>query len=138
LVIAFLAAAVANDRYDVVDVRIAWEWSLLSLPVIWVAALLGWLRYRDDGWLVRDDGRVVIRSRPLHRVTTVTTVSRIQHHSLTDNPLQRRARLASFSAAVASGGGGGMLGIAHLDRADGERLIGLLGRSVRSTGSVSA
>lgn len=128
MALIFVAVAIANDLFDIVDASISWQWGLLSLPFIVVAALIGWLRFRDDGWLVRQDGRVVIRARPMHRVTTVTSVRRIQLRTLTDNPLQRRARLVSFSAAVASGGGGGAMGIAHLDRDDGIRLLRLLGR----------
>jgi putative membrane protein len=138
LTILFIAAAIANDQFDVVDAGIAWQWGLLSLPFLVVAALIGWLRFRDAGWLVRQDGKVVIRARPFHRVTTITLVRRIQNRTLTENPLQRRARLVSFSAAVASGGGGGEMGIAHLDRDDGVHLFRLLGRPAPRAGSVSA
>jgi len=84
-------------------------------------------RFYDDGWIVEPDGKVIFRGRPLHLVTTVTAVRRIQHRTLTESPLQRRARLVSFQAAVASGGSGGTVGIAHLDLADGLRLVDLLG-----------
>jgi len=41
--------------------------------------------------------------------------------------MQRRARLVSFQAAVASGGSGGAFGIAHLDLNDGIHLVNMLG-----------
>ena len=97
------------------------------MPLVIPAALLGWLRYRDVGWKVEPGGRVIVRGRPFHRVTTVTSTRRIQHRTLTENPMQRRAGLVSFQAAVASGGSGGAVGIAHLDRNDGIHLVELLG-----------
>ena len=105
---------------------ISWRWGLLAVPLAIPAATLGWMRFRDDGWSVGSEGRVVVRGRPLHLVTTVTSARRVQHRTLTENPLQRRARLVSFQAAVASGGAGGTVGIAHLDLDDGLRLVDLL------------
>jgi putative membrane protein len=106
---------------------ITWVWGFFALPLVIPAAVLGWLRFRHDGWIVEPDGRVIVRGRPFHLVTTVTAVRRIQHRTLTESPLQRRARLVSFQAAVASGGSGGTVGIAHLDLDNGLRLMELLG-----------
>jgi len=108
---------------------ITWVWGFFALPLVIPAAVLGWMRFYDDGWIVEPDGKVIIRGRPLHLVTTVTAVRRIQLRTLTESPLQRRARLVSFQAAVASGGSGGTVGIAHLDLDDGIRLVNLLGET---------
>jgi putative membrane protein len=119
LVAVALAPAIAIDR-------LAWLWGLAPAVLLPPAALLGWLKFRDDGWQVRPDGLFVLRGRPFHRVTTITAVRRVQHRAVVQSPLQRRARLVSFVAAVASGGSGGTMGIAHIDQDDGERLVELL------------
>jgi putative membrane protein len=80
------------------------------VPAAWPAlpalALLGaaegLLRHRSAGW--RDDGRrLVVRGRVLARRTLLARVDRLQEHGLRASPLQRRAALADFEAAVGSG-----------------------------------
>jgi putative membrane protein len=80
------------------------------VPVAWPAvpalALLGaadgLLRHRAAGW--RDDGRrLVVRRRVLARRTLLARVDRLQEHGVRASPLQRRASLADFEAAVGSG-----------------------------------
>jgi putative membrane protein len=80
------------------------------VPEAWPAVLLlaaigaaeGLLRYRSAGW--RDDGsRLVVRGRVLARRTLLARVDRLQEHGLRASPLQRRAALADFEAAVGSG-----------------------------------
>jgi putative membrane protein len=75
-------------------------------PAVPVLAMLGaaegLLRYRSAGW--RDDGRrLVIRGRVLARRTLLARVDRLQEHGLRASPVQRRASLADFEAAVGSG-----------------------------------
>jgi putative membrane protein len=79
-------------------------------PVAWPAvpllALLGAAeglsRHRSAGW--RDDGRrLIVRGRVLARRTLLARVDRLQEHGLRASPLQRRAALADFEAAVGSG-----------------------------------
>ena len=75
-------------------------------PAVPLLALLGaaegLLRYRSAGW--RDDGRrLVVRGRVLARRTLLARVDRLQEHGLRASPLQRRAALADFEAAVGSG-----------------------------------
>jgi putative membrane protein len=75
-------------------------------PAVPLLALLGAAeglsRYRSAGW--RDDGRrLVVRSRVLARRTLLARVDRLQEHGLRASPLQRRAALADFEAAVGSG-----------------------------------
>lgn len=133
-VVTLLVALIIDARSD----RLAWYSGLLPLIAAVPAALLGWLRYRDDGWWIGPAGTVVIRGRPLDRVTVITTARRIQHRTLASNPLQRRAGLVSFSAAVASGGSGGTMGIAHLDWDDGLTLFRCLGGVAESAPDWSA
>jgi putative membrane protein len=75
-------------------------------PAVPLLALLGAaegvLRYRSAGW--RDDGRrLVVRGRVLARRTLLARVDRLQEHGLRASPVQRRASLADFEAAVGSG-----------------------------------
>lgn len=134
---ALIVVAIAFGVAIVLD-PISWRWGIAAVPLVVLAALLGWLRFRDDGWFVELDGRVIVRGRPLHLVTTVTSVRRIQHRTLAESPLQRRARLVSFHASVASGGAGGSVGIAHLDLDDGVVLIEQLGRAAGGRQPASA
>jgi putative membrane protein len=80
------------------------------VPAAWPAvplfALLGaaegLLRHRSAGW--RDDGsRLVVRGRVVARRTLLARIDRLQEHGLRASPLQRRAALADFEAAVGSG-----------------------------------
>jgi putative membrane protein len=80
------------------------------VPPAWPAAPLlallgafeGLLRHRSAGW--RDDGRrLVVRGRLVARRTLLARVDRLQEHGLRASPLQRRAALADFEAAVGSG-----------------------------------
>jgi putative membrane protein len=75
-------------------------------PAVPLLALLGVAeglsRHRSAGW--RDDGRrLVVRGRVLARRTLLARVDRLQEHGLRASPLQRRAALADFEAAVGSG-----------------------------------
>ncbi len=102
---------------------------LLALP----AALLGWLRYRDAGWSYAGD-LLVVRSRLLARTTTIAPRQRLQWREVVRNPFQRRARLATFRARVASGGGGAELQVVDLGSEDAEALMGGLGPRLRRGG----
>jgi putative membrane protein len=76
-------------------------WPAVPLLAL-IGAVEGLLRYRSAGW--RDDGgRLVVRGRVLARRTLLARVDRLQEHGLRASPLQRRAALADFEAAVGSG-----------------------------------
>ena len=74
-----------------------------SVPLLaLLGAAEGVLRHRSAGW--RDDNRrLVVRSRIVARRTLLARVDRLQEHGLRASPLQRRAALADFEAAVGSG-----------------------------------
>jgi putative membrane protein len=74
-----------------------------SVPLLaLLGAAEGLLRYRSAGW--RDDGRrLVVRGRVLARRTLLARVDRLQEHGLRASPVQRRASLTDFEAAVGSG-----------------------------------
>jgi putative membrane protein len=91
---------------------------LLLLP----AALYGWLRYRDAGWALEDD-RLVVRSRLLTRTTAIAPLRRLQSRVTVRSPFQRRVRLATFQARVASGVGGVELQITDLGSDAADTLI---------------
>ena len=103
-------------------------WSIAAFALVPLTALYGLLEYRDAGWLI-EGGNLVVRRRNGGRETLITKVRRLQHRRLLANPFQRRANLATFQAAVASGGSGGHFQIAHLDRDDGNQLLAALGPS---------
>jgi putative membrane protein len=96
--------------------------SLLTIP----AALYGWLRYRDAGWACTGD-LLVVRSRLLARTTAIAPQRRLQSREVIRSPFQRRARLATFRAQVASGGGGAELRVTDLGSGDAEALTEELG-----------
>jgi putative membrane protein len=76
-------------------------WPAVPLLAL-IGAAEGLLRYRSAGW--GDDGRrLVVRGRVLARRTLLARVDRLQEHGLRASPLQRRAALADFEAAVGSG-----------------------------------
>jgi len=99
------------------------NWAVAAIPVFVIAGIMGWMNYRDSGWYIGSSGLLVIRSRSIDRNTTITRGRRIQQSTLTENPFQRRAGLASFHAAVASGGAGGRISLAHLDKDDATSLL---------------
>lgn len=94
-------------------------WGYLPLALAPFQLATGWLAYRDAGWAL-GDRVLVLRSRSLARNTLVTTRRRIQHRSLTANPLQRRAGLATLHVSVA---GGGRTSLPHVDRESGEQVL---------------
>jgi putative membrane protein len=80
---------------------VAPAWPAVPLLAL-LGAVEGLLRHRSAGW--RDDGRrLVVRGRLVARRTLLARVDRLQEHGLRASPLQRRAALADFEAAVGSG-----------------------------------
>lgn len=100
-------------------------WSLIPLILVPITALYGLLEYKDTGWLI-DGGNLIVRRRTGSRETLITRTRRLQIRAVQSNPFQRRADLVTFRAAVASGGSGGRFEIAHIDRAEGNRLLAVL------------
>jgi putative membrane protein len=101
-------------------------WGLPVLLLVLPAAAYGWLRYRDAGWAYLGD-RLIVRSRLLARTTAIAPRRRLQSRAVIRNPFQRRARLATFRAQVASGGGGGAYGVVDLEADSAEALAENLG-----------
>jgi putative membrane protein len=98
-------------------------WGLAVLLLLLPAAVLyGWLRYKDAGWAL-ERNRLVVRSRLLTRTTAVAPRRRLQWRATVRSPLQRRVRLATFSAQVASGGGGKELRVTDLGAEAAETLV---------------
>jgi putative membrane protein len=92
-----------------------WWWGglpLLALPVVAINAVM---RYRDAGWRIDPTRLLVISSGGLTRRLTVVPQRRLQFRSIERNPFQRRADLATFKVAIASGGAGGGAVVEHLD-----------------------
>jgi putative membrane protein len=101
-------------------------WVFAALLLLLPAALFGRLRYRDAGWALEED-RLVVRSRFLGRTTAIAPRRRLQSRATVRSPLQRRVRLATFQAQVASGGGGAELRVTDLGSGAADTLIENLG-----------
>ncbi|MFL5992570.1 MAG: PH domain-containing protein, partial [Rubrobacteraceae bacterium] len=101
-------------------------WVFAALLLLLPAALFGWLRYRDAGWALEED-RLVVRSRFLGRTIAIAPRRRLQSRATVRSPFQRRVRLATFEAQVASGGGGAELRVTDLGADAADALIENLG-----------
>jgi putative membrane protein len=130
-----LVAAAALVAWRFTD--IPFELVLLALVVTPIFGWLGYRRYLDAGWLV-ENGHLFLRWRAVARVTVFTQVRRLQYRELTVDPFQRRASLATFRTAVASGGSREGFSLPHLDRVEAEMLLDQLGRRSRQAGRASA
>lgn len=106
--------------------QVSWQQVALLFLVTPIFIWLGWARWRDGGWTI-DDRLLLLRWRGLSRQTMVTRTERIQHRTLTTDPFQRRAALATVRVSVASGMAGGHFALPHADDGDAERLIAQLG-----------
>ena len=128
---AMIAAAAAVALFSV-----AFEspLGLLALLLVPPAAVHGWLRYRDAGWALEED-RLVVRSRSLARATALAPRRRLQSRAVVRSPFQRRVRLATFQAEVASGTGGTAVEVTDLESEAAEALAGDLGPKRRPAGA---
>ncbi len=104
---------------------IAWWWGLALLAGLPLAILHGWLGWRDSGWAL-DGNRLLLQRGGLEQTLTVAPRRRLQRRGTVQTPFARRARLATFAADVASGGGGGRLRLPHLDAGEAARLVTIL------------
>ncbi len=112
---------------------VPWWIGVPGLLLVLPATLHGLLAYRDAGWAIDEDERIVVRGRGISRRTMVTARRRLQHRQVVRGPFQRRARLATLRAAVAASGGGGNLTLVHLDEGVAFSLLTRLGRSARTS-----
>ena|SRR5215207_3440187 len=123
LIIALAAALVSVLVFHTVA-------GIPALSLVPFATLYGWLSYQDTGWAF-EGGRLVVRYRSLGRKTAIAPRRRLQSRGVSRNPFQRRVRLATFLAEVASGSGGSALRIKDLDAVAAETLAGELGPGTR-------
>src|SRR5215210_7937229 len=107
---------------------------LLAFFLLLPAALYGWLCYRDAGWAFEED-RLVVRHRSLGRKTAIAPRGHLQSRGMVSSPFQRRVRLATFLAEVASGSGGSVLRVKDLDGGAARALVDDLGPEVRLEGA---
>src|ERR671914_732191 len=127
LIIAFAAALVSNLVFHS-------ALGFFGLFLIPPAAVYGWLCYRDAGWAFEED-RLIVRHRSLGRKTAIAPRLHLQSRGMVISPFQRRVRLATFLAEVASGSGGSVLRVKDLDRGAAETLVGDLGPGVSIEGA---
>lgn len=107
--------------------RIAWWWGLVPLLLAPLVALYGNLQYRDAGWSIDADDRLLVRGRTFSRWLTITPRRRVQRRLVRQTIFQRRVDLANFTYTVASGGQGGVVTIRHLDAGVADELAARLG-----------
>src|ERR687894_508035 len=127
LIFAFAAALVSNLVFHS-------ALGFFGLFLIPPAAAYGWLCYRDAGWAF-EEGRLIVRHRSLGRKTAIAPRLHLQSRGMVSSPFQRRVRLATFLAEVASGSGGSVLRVKDLDGGAAETLVGDLGPGVRLEGA---
>lgn len=101
-------------------------WGSLAPLLLVPAAFLGWLRYKAAGWAFTKDC-LVVRSRFLALTTAIAPRCRLQSRGVTRSPFQRRVRLATLRALVASGRGGVALEVVDLEDASADSLLRHLG-----------
>jgi putative membrane protein len=104
-----------------------WWWGLAAFGLLPPAAVYGLLQFRDTGWTIIGGDRFVMRLRGVDRLTAITLRQRLQERSVSQHLLQRRADLATFQSAIASGGSGGRFALVHLDAAEAFDLMERLG-----------
>jgi putative membrane protein len=126
---ALLLAAIVGTNIVLALDSVAW--ASLGLLLLLPAIPYGWLRYRAAGWTLAGD-RLVIRSRLLARTTAIAPRRRLQSRSIVRSPFQRRARLATFRARVASGGGGAAFQVVDLESVSADSLAERLGPGRRA------
>jgi putative membrane protein len=103
-----------------VAATLAWPVAWPAIPLLTaLAALNGLVRHRNAGWRLQGD-RILLRRGSLTRRTLLARPNHLQDHSLSQNPFQRRARLADLSITVASGTDST---VPHLDSADATSLF---------------
>lgn len=95
---------------------------LATLAALAAFAMLGVWQYRDTGWSV-GDGMLRLRTRGFNRETVLVPRRRIQLVSVSQNPFQRRARLATLTVRVASGSGGTTFSLRHVEAEDAARML---------------
>jgi putative membrane protein len=120
LVLIFAGALLSSLVFDLA------AWVFAALLLLLPAALFGRLRYRDAGWAL-EENRLVVRSRFLGRTTAIAPRRRLQSRATLQSPFQRRVRLATFEAQVASGSGGAELRVTDLGADAADALIENLG-----------
>jgi putative membrane protein len=106
--------------------RVSWldgMWAAIAWVLVPIAAVYGLMQYRDTGWTVDGQDRLLVRGRRIERHLTVTPRRRLQRRTVSQNLFQRRADLANVTVAVASGGSGGALTVRQMDLAEAEGLI---------------
>lgn len=76
--------------------------TVLPLALIFAAAAWGWVRFKGTGWAMAED-HLVMRFRDFARTVVIIPRKRLQTRSISQNPFQRRATLATLGVRVARG-----------------------------------
>lgn len=99
---------------------LAWPVAWPAIPVLTALAVLdGLARHRSAGSHL-DSSRLLLRRGSVTRRTLIARPTRLQDHSLAQNPLQHRANLADIAVTVASGT---TSKVAHLDATEATTLF---------------
>lgn len=90
--------------------------------ILLLIVIRGYWAWRDGGWWL-DPRLMLLRTRGIGRQTVIASRRRVQHRSISANPLQRRANLATVRVSVAGGLLGGAYALEHLDLPSAELLL---------------
>jgi len=102
--------------------RTGFAYPLLPLALPLLFAAMGLWNHRDAGWGLRGN-MLSIRYRLFSRTKVMVPRRCVQSLTISHNPWQRRAGLASFNLALASEANFGLL---HISASDGMKLAGWL------------
>jgi putative membrane protein len=106
-----------------------WWYALGLLPIVPILAFSGYLEFRDAGWAIDAEERLIIRRRSIDRITTITPRRRVQTRTLSQSLFQRRADLASLRVRLAGGSARSSMTLVHLDQSTALSVVDRLGPS---------
>ncbi|WP_227396504.1 PH domain-containing protein [Jeotgalibacillus aurantiacus] len=90
---------------------------LLSLTLIPLSILLGWMQYRTAGYNLSGD-QLVMRFRGISKQIVYMKKKRIQSVTWTETYFQRKGHVATITATIKSYVGGSSTSVEHLDKKD--------------------
>lgn len=97
-------------------------WGYLTFIIVPLAAWLGNVQYKAAGWQLTED-KLLLRSRILGRVTAIIPRRRVQSLDMLQNIWQKRLKLTTLRAAVASGISTALIKLKGMDEEDNRYIM---------------
>ncbi|MFN2746722.1 MULTISPECIES: PH domain-containing protein [unclassified Bacillus (in: firmicutes)] len=104
--------------------------SILLIPLFWI---IGYLAYRDAGWKISGD-RLIVSSRFISRTTAVVKRRRMQVFEVSRSFFQRRRKLVSIHTSTKSSILMEKFSVADVDQKDSEEIFAWYSYEKRVTG----